>query len=151
MLLQFTPPRASLVARLERFEDQLEARTTLSFAPFCRDFDLFCTSCCAKWDMRASGKHVLHTSTKLAYPDLAKDFIPHMDASAEASGDTLRPEDRAGNLRLLTCTSRKLIPAERSYPTHEREIPALVHALKKWRHYLLGWRVRVFTDNTALR
>ena len=96
-------------------------------------------------------KKELHSSTELTYPDFAKDFILHMDASADALGATLSQEDSAGHLKLLTCTSRKLIPAERNYPTHEREMLALVHALKKWRHYLLGSRVRVFTDNAALR
>ena len=28
---------------------------------------------------------------------------------------------------------------------------ALVHSLKKWKHYLLGARVKAYTDNVALR
>ena len=80
----------------------------------------------------------LAKSTELTYPDFAKPFILHMEASADAIGATLSQEDGAGTLKLLTCTSRKLNPAERNYPTHEREMLALVHSLKKWRHCLWG-------------
>ena len=54
-------------------------------------------------------------------------------------------------MQLLTCTSRKLNPAEQNYPTHEREMLALVHAMKKWKHYLQGPKVLAYTDNVALR
>ena len=70
-------------------------------------------------------------STALAYHDLNKEFVLHVDASADALGATLFQEDRVGQLRLITCTSRKFNPAERNYPTHEHEMLALVHALKK--------------------
>ena len=58
---------------------------------------------------------------------------------------------RRGHLRLLTCTSQKLNPAERNYPTHERKMRALVHAIKTWKHYLMGSKVLAYTDNVALR
>ena len=62
---------------------------------------------------------------------MSQPFTLHIDASADALGATLSQPDRRGHLRLLTCTSRKLNTAERNYPTHEREMLALVHALKK--------------------
>ena len=54
-------------------------------------------------------------------------------------------------MQLLTCTSRKLNPAEKNYPAHEREFLGLVHALKKWKHYLQGSKVVAHTDNMALK
>ena len=90
-------------------------------------------------------------STELTYPDFTNDFILHKDASADAIGATISQENTSETLKLLTCTSRKLNPAERNYPTHEREMLALVHSLTKWRHYLFGASVRVLTDNVALR
>ena len=63
----------------------------------------------------------------------------------------LSQADHSGELRLITCTSRKLKPAERNYPTHEREMLALVHALKKWKHYLMGSKTLAYTDNLALK
>ena len=87
----------------------------------------------------------------LAYPDLNTPFVLHVDASVEAIGATLSQEDRTGELRLVTCTSRKLNPTERNYPTHEREMLAIVIALKKWKHYLLGAKILAYTDNVALK
>ena len=74
-----------------------------------------------------------------------------MDASADALGATLSQPDRRGHLRLLTCTSRKLNPAERNYPTHEREMLVLVHGTKTWKHYIMGSKVLAYTYNCALR
>ncbi|KAK2968139.1 hypothetical protein RJ640_007528 [Escallonia rubra] len=44
----------------------------------------------------------------------------------------------------------KLNEAKRRYTTHEKELLAVVHCLRVWRHYLLGSRFIVRTDNTAV-
>ena len=49
------------------------------------------------------------------------------------------------------CTSLKRNPADRNYPTHEREMLALVHAPKNCKHYLMGSKVLAYTDNVAIR
>jgi hypothetical protein len=41
---------------------------------------------------------------------------------------------------VICYTSRKLNEHEINYVTHDLELVAIVHALKKWRHYLLGRR-----------
>ena len=82
---------------------------------------------------------------------MSQHFTLHLDSSADALGATLSQPDRRGHLRLLTCTSRKLNPAERNYHTHGREMLALVHALKTWKYYLMGSKVLAYTDNVALR
>ncbi|KAK3020095.1 hypothetical protein RJ639_003719 [Escallonia herrerae] len=46
--------------------------------------------------------------------------------------------------------SRKLNEAERRYTTHEKELLAVVHCLRVWRHYLLGSSFIMRTDNTAV-
>ena len=45
--------------------------------------------------------------------------------------------------------SRKMIPAECNYETHDQELLAVVLAFKEWRHYLKGaaHAVRVLTDH----
>ena len=59
--------------------------------------------------------------------------------------------DDEGQLRLVSCRSRKLLPAERNYPVYEKEMLALVYSLKHWRHYVLGTSIKVRTENSALR
>jgi hypothetical protein len=47
--------------------------------------------------------------------------------------------------------SRKLKENERLYATHDLELAAIVHALKKWRHYLTGKRFELRTDHNGLK
>jgi hypothetical protein len=47
--------------------------------------------------------------------------------------------------------SRQLHAAEKNYPTHEKEELAIVHALKKWRHHLMGAPFHVYTDHRTLQ
>ena len=47
--------------------------------------------------------------------------------------------------------SRKLSPAEGNYPTHDKELLAIIHAFKSWSHYLSGRPFDVYTDHHPLR
>ena len=47
--------------------------------------------------------------------------------------------------------SRKLNENEVNYVTHDLELAAIVHALKMWRHYLLGRKFVLMTDHCGLR
>ena len=96
-------------------------------------------------------KKAMLTYPLLTYPDLNQPFILYTDASDTGTGAMLCQKDDLDQLRLITCTSRKLNIHEINYPTHEKELLALVDALKKWRHYCLGTTTHVFTDNTTLR
>jgi hypothetical protein len=40
---------------------------------------------------------------------------------------------------------------EEHYPTHDLELAVVVHALKNWRHYLLGNIYHVYTDHKSLK
>ena len=51
---------------------------------------------------------------------------------------------------LVAFESRKLEPAERNYPAHEREMLAVIYALRKWKCYLLGPLFTILTDNRAI-
>ena len=96
-------------------------------------------------------KCAMEKATTLAFPEYGKPFILHVDASGSTVGATLSQESRSGVLRLLSCTSKKLNVHELNYPTHEHELLGAVHALKKWRHYLLGSKIILYTDNSALK
>jgi hypothetical protein len=44
-----------------------------------------------------------------------------------------------------------LCPHEEHYPTHDLELGVVVHALRTWRHYLLGNVAHIFTDQKSLK
>ena len=63
----------------------------------------------------------------------------------------LYQEDEEKRLRLVVCMSRKLNKHEVNYTVHENELLALVKSTTKWRHYLHGLPVIVYTDSSALK
>jgi hypothetical protein len=81
----------------------------------------------------------------LALPDLAKPFEVQTDASDFALGGVLYKEGHT-----VAYESRKLSDAERRYTAQEKELLAVVHCLRVWRHYLLGSKFVVKTGNVAV-
>jgi hypothetical protein len=71
----------------------------------------------------------------------------HTDASLFGLGGVMMQQGK-----VVSIISRGLKPAERNYTTTEREVLAVVHAAKKWRHYLESSheRVTVHTDHQAI-
>src|SRR6185437_3597532 len=53
--------------------------------------------------------------------------------------------------RVIAYASRGLRRHEENYTTHDLELAAVVHALKIWRHYLLGNPVHIYTDHKSLK
>jgi hypothetical protein len=53
--------------------------------------------------------------------------------------------------RVIVYTSRQLKKHVVNYPTYDLELAAVVHALKIWRHYLLGNKVHIYTDHKSLK
>jgi hypothetical protein len=53
--------------------------------------------------------------------------------------------------RVIAYASHQLRKHEVNYPTHDLELAAVVHALKIWRHYLLGNICNIFTDHKSLK
>ena len=47
--------------------------------------------------------------------------------------------------------SRILNENEKNYATHDLELVEIIHALKMWRHYLLGRRLVLMCDHSGLR
>ncbi|WVZ95373.1 hypothetical protein U9M48_041145 [Paspalum notatum var. saurae] len=52
---------------------------------------------------------------------------------------------------VISYASRQLRAHEENYPTHDLELAAMVHALKIWRHYLLGNKCDIYTDHKSLK
>lgn len=74
------------------------------------------------------------------------------DASGYAIGGILAQQDDEGQWHPVAYFSRKMLPAERNYETHDAELLAIVEAFKTWRHYLEGssHEVLVLTDHNNL-
>ena len=53
--------------------------------------------------------------------------------------------------RVIAYASRQLKKHEMNYPIHDLELAAVVHALKIWRHYLLGNKVHISMDHKSLK
>ena len=51
----------------------------------------------------------------------------------------------------MSYASRQLRKHELNYPTHDLELAAVVHALKIWRHYLIGHKCDIYTDHKSLK
>jgi hypothetical protein len=79
-------------------------------------------------------------------PDNSKPFEVFCDASGTGLGCVLIQEGR-----VIAYASRALRPHEINYPTHDLEVAVVVHALKIWRHYLIGNRCNIFTDDKSLK
>ena len=77
------------------------------------------------------------------------------DVSGYAIGGVLSQLtlDDSGRWHPVAFFSRKMIPAETRYETHDGELLAIVEAFKTWRHYLEGSQheVLVLTDHNNLR
>ena len=68
------------------------------------------------------------------------------DASGIGLGCVLMQE-----WRVIAYASRQLRNHEVNYPTLDLELAAVVHALKIWRHYLLGNVCHIYTDHKSLK
>ncbi len=83
-------------------------------------------------------------------PDLNKPFVMHVDASTFAVRAVIQHDQGIG-LMPVAFKSRKVQPPECNLAPYDRELLALMNALIKWKHLLLGAQVIVFTDQQALR
>ncbi|WVZ51765.1 hypothetical protein U9M48_002876 [Paspalum notatum var. saurae] len=91
-------------------------------------------------------KTFLTSAPVLAQPDITKSFDVYCDASGSGLGCVLMQEGR-----VIAYASSQLRKHEVNYPTHDLELLAVVYALKKWRHYLLGNTCHIYTDHKSLK
>jgi ribonuclease HI len=82
----------------------------------------------------------------LVMPDLQKSFDIYCDASRQGLGCVLMQEGH-----VISYASRQLRKHELNYPTHDLEVAAVVHALKIWRHYIMGTKCQIYTDHKSLK
>ena len=93
-------------------------------------------------------QNMLCMAPVLVLPDYGKPFTLTTDASDFATGAILEQEDALGHSHPVAYFSKSFQPAERNYEIHDKELLAIVHALKHFRHYLQGntHRTHIFSD-----
>jgi hypothetical protein len=104
-----------------------------------------------KWDEKCQDsfgqlKKRLMSPPVLVMPDLQKGFDIYCDACGQGLGCVLMQEGH-----VIAYVSRLLQKHELNYPTHDLELAAVVHALKIWRHYIMGTKCQVYTDHKSLK
>jgi hypothetical protein len=87
----------------------------------------------------------------MVFPDWSKEFHVHVNASSIALGVVLAKPGAGDIDHSLDFASRKLATTEINYTTIEREGLAMVYALQKFRHYLLGGHFKMFIDYFMLK
>jgi hypothetical protein len=66
-------------------------------------------------------------------PDMEKLFPIYCDVSDQGLGCVLMQDGH-----IVAYASRQLRKHEEKYPTQDMELTVVVHALKVWRHYIIG-------------
>jgi hypothetical protein len=96
-------------------------------------------------------KKELITTLILILLDWEKEFHVHVDASRISLGAILtQPRDGAMD-HPIYFASQKLSQEENNYTMTEREGLAMIYALQKIRHYLLGSHFKFLTDHSTLK
>jgi hypothetical protein len=94
-----------------------------------------------KWDEACQKcfeelKERLTTAPVLIMPDIHKGFDVYCDASHLGLGCVLMQEGK-----VIAYALRQLRKHEKNCPSHDLELAAVLHALKIWRHYMIGKQV----------
>jgi len=85
-------------------------------------------------------------------PDTTLPFTIETNASKYASGAVLLQLDTNGDIHLCGYLSKSFNKTEQNYEIYDRELLAIIRALTKWRHYLMGssFPVTVRSDHKNL-
>ena len=83
-------------------------------------------------------KNLLTSALVLKVADPEKYFVVCTNACVQGLGGVLMQDNH-----VVCCESRKLKDHEKNYVTHDLELVAIVHALRMWRHYLMGRKIEL--------
>ena len=78
--------------------------------------------------------------------ELEKDLVLCTDACSQGLGGFLMQDNH-----VICYESRKLKENEKNYATHDMGLATIVHALKMWRHYLMGKIFEIRTDHYGMK
>ncbi|KAL1549191.1 hypothetical protein AAHA92_17323 [Salvia divinorum] len=165
--IQVDPTKVDVIAKLPYPTNQKEVRGFLGHAGFYRrfirdfakiaqpltrllqnevEFD-FDQSCKNAFQLL---KEKLVTAPIIRSPDWNLPFEIMCDASDLAVGAVLG-QKVDGKSYVIFYASKTLNQAQRNYDTTEKEMLAVVYSFEKFRPYLLGSKVIVYTDHAAIK
>jgi hypothetical protein len=87
----------------------------------------------------------------LVFLDWSKEFHVHVYASSISLGAVIEQPGEGDIDHMLSFSCRNLSTAEINYTTTEREGLSMVYAPQKFRHYLLGGHLKMFTNHSVLK
>ncbi|KAJ3689395.1 hypothetical protein LUZ61_018559 [Rhynchospora tenuis] len=104
-----------------------------------------------KWNPQAQQsfenlKKAMTEAPVLTLPDYTKQFVIETDASALGMGAVLMQDNKP-----VAYLSKSLGLKNQALSTYEKELLALITAVKKWKHYLLGQPFVIKTDQISLK
>ena len=95
-------------------------------------------------------KTALTTAPVLCHYDPKKPVVVHTDASDQGIGGVLMHINENNREQPIAYTSRALTPAETRYNTTEKEMLAIVHALRAFHTYLYSRSFSIYTDHQPI-
>ncbi|XP_074326663.1 uncharacterized protein LOC141664605 [Apium graveolens] len=95
-------------------------------------------------------KKKLTTAPVITAPDMGEPFQMMCDASDFAVGAVLG-QRKKNIFHVVYYASKTLNDAQLNYTTTEKELLAVVYGFEKFRSYLHGTKVTVYTDHTAIK
>jgi hypothetical protein len=91
-------------------------------------------------------KQLLTSAPILRLTYLNEYFMVCSDACKEGLGGVV-----SQNGFVMCYESRKLKEHKKNYSTHDLELATIIHALRKWRNYLMGRRFELRTDHNGMK
>ena len=95
-------------------------------------------------------KEAVANITKVHYYDANRETSVKCDSSHDGLGDTLEQQKEEGLWVPISFASRYLNSQEKNYSSNELELLAVVWAVDRYKHYLLGKPFTIATDHKAL-
>ena len=95
-------------------------------------------------------KSTIMNTEVIYHPDPNKSFAVYCDASIDGVGAVLT-QVHDGRLRPVSFCSKLFNQTQQNWHVSEQEIYAVIHAVEKWRSYLIGNHFTAYTDHLNLQ